>query len=601
MRRPSLRLDSPSRYNHIAIIASVVVVMLLSTNVARVSADIVSSAGSYDSQRVTINIVLDSSTSLSAGWDVQLFLDTDRNQSTGYAGGYDVIVRAVDDTNSAIADVQTTLGAGGAGGWGMMLASATVQQPTAQQVTISFSFVEAGLVARSYRYKIETYFSDSLDDVLGNQTTGSGGPVDCNSNGVSDPQDIESGTSLDCNQNGNPDECDVADGLSSDANANGVPDECESFQCVNHVDCDDGNPCTDDACLSGACQFAGNNLACDDDDSCTINDICTGGQCAGTLSTACQNPTCTNDIDCDDGNACTTDFCDSSKCYFTVNSVSCDDGDNCTENDICSNGVCQGIAIPSCATPECIANIDCDDVNTCTTNVCASGVCVFAHFPGLCDDADDCTINDACISGVCVGSPNPTCQTAPPEIVDEVVEKNSPSDDCPSDPSKDEPGQCGCGIEDFDFDGDGVADCVDACPEDEFKLLPGACGFHNEDYDSDGDGVADCVDKCPMDSHKKEPELCGCGNADLDEDHDGVVDCIDRCLRTAMGDPVNEQGCNADIEEFQPVAVEEESPLPQSRGFCGAFGLVSWSATLLGLFGLGRKAKRFTLYAERVS
>lgn len=33
-------------------------------------------------------------------------------------------------------------------------------------------------------------------------------------------------------------------------------------------------------------------------------------------------------------------------------------------------------------------------------------------------------------------------------------------DDCPSDPAKDDPGVCGCGVADTDSDGDGTPDCL---------------------------------------------------------------------------------------------------------------------------------------------
>ena len=52
-------------------------------------------------------------------------------------------------------------------------------------------------------------------------------PLDCNSNGVPDDQDITSGTSEDCNNNDVPDECDIDSGTSLDTNENGIPDECE--------------------------------------------------------------------------------------------------------------------------------------------------------------------------------------------------------------------------------------------------------------------------------------------------------------------------------------------------------------------------------------
>jgi hypothetical protein len=61
---------------------------------------------------------------------------------------------------------------------------------------------------------------------------------DCNSNGVSDDQDVAVGTSFDCNTNGIPDECDITSGTSNDVNTNVIPDECEP-DCNENVVPDD--------------------------------------------------------------------------------------------------------------------------------------------------------------------------------------------------------------------------------------------------------------------------------------------------------------------------------------------------------------------------
>jgi hypothetical protein len=48
---------------------------------------------------------------------------------------------------------------------------------------------------------------------------------------------------------------------------------------------------------------------------------------------------------------------------------------------------------------------------------------------------------------------------------------------CPIDSLKAEPGACGCGVPDDDFDGDGAPDCVDACPDNAGRSSPmGPCG-----------------------------------------------------------------------------------------------------------------------------
>ena len=48
-----------------------------------------------------------------------------------------------------------------------------------------------------------------------------------------------------------------------------------------------------------------------------------------------------------------------------------------------------------------------------------------------------------------------------------------------------------------DTDGDGTADCVDNCPDDPNKTEPGECGCGFADTDTDQDGTLDCNDPCP--------------------------------------------------------------------------------------------------------
>ena len=48
-----------------------------------------------------------------------------------------------------------------------------------------------------------------------------------------------------------------------------------------------------------------------------------------------------------------------------------------------------------------------------------------------------------------------------------------------------------------DTDNDGTPDCLDNCPDDPNKTEPGDCGCGVADTDTDGDGIADCIDPCP--------------------------------------------------------------------------------------------------------
>jgi hypothetical protein len=57
---------------------------------------------------------------------------------------------------------------------------------------------------------------------------------------------------------------------------------------------------------------------------------------------------CTTAADCQDADPCTDDACAGTTCANTPNTAACDDGDPCTASDTCSNRVCQGTAIGGC-------------------------------------------------------------------------------------------------------------------------------------------------------------------------------------------------------------------------------------------------------------
>lgn len=74
-------------------------------------------------------------------------------------------------------------------------------------------------------------------------------------------------------------------------------------ECTSSADCDDGNPCTTDACGAAGCTYeADDQAACDDGDACTETDVCSEGACAGVPR------------ECDDENECTIDWCVAGEC-----------------------------------------------------------------------------------------------------------------------------------------------------------------------------------------------------------------------------------------------------------------------------------------------
>jgi len=171
---------------------------------------------------------------------------------------------------------------------------------------------------------------------------------------------------------------------------------CQANVCVGDVaaPCDDGNPCTQSACVPmTGCQHTPMDAPCDDDNPCTQDDACAEGTCAGAP------------VDCNDDDVCTDDACDPLiGCLYTFNTAACDDLDACTADDVCMNGTCVAGSL-----------VTCPDLGPCTDEVCVSpGGC--EAIPNLlpCDDGDPCTVNDFCsLEGACTGL-DVGCQPAPP-------------------------------------------------------------------------------------------------------------------------------------------------------------------------------------------
>ncbi len=101
----------------------------------------------------------------------------------------------------------------------------------------------------------------------------------------------------------------------ADGDACTVSDACKIGSCVvgTKKGCDDGNPCTIDACdtKTGQCTTTAASGACDDGDACTDGDTCVAGKCTAGKNKAC-----------DDKNPCTVDSCDVAKgCAYKVDAA----------------------------------------------------------------------------------------------------------------------------------------------------------------------------------------------------------------------------------------------------------------------------------------
>ncbi len=62
--------------------------------------------------------------------------------------------------------------------------------------------------------------------------------------------------------------------------------------CITHADCHDGNLCTLDACVAGACSHTPNALPCDDGLFCNGADTCSGGTCSLHAGDPCGGFAC---------------------------------------------------------------------------------------------------------------------------------------------------------------------------------------------------------------------------------------------------------------------------------------------------------------------
>jgi hypothetical protein len=144
--------------------------------------------------------------------------------------------------------------------------------------------------------------------------------------------------------------------------------------CTTAADCDDGNPCTVDACnLSLGCQHTPGN--------------------AGTVCRAAAGA-------CDAAETCngTSAVCPADG--QQPNGTSCSDGNACTVGDACQGGVC----LPGAPTT-------CNDNNACTDDACnpLTGLCTFTNDnTNTCTDGDVCT-TDTCSGGACVHAPSGLC------------------------------------------------------------------------------------------------------------------------------------------------------------------------------------------------
>lgn len=165
--------------------------------------------------------------------------------------------------------------------------------------------------------------------------------------------------------------------------------------CTSAYECDDGDPCTGDACLEGVCsngpKVAGccaSDAECEDGTDCTL-DRCEQNQCVAKKIGTC----CEIGLQCDDGDPCTDELCDTGICVYS-DVPGCNSGGGGRDGGKCGDGACDaGEGCQNCP----------QDCGACGS--CGDGTCGFA------EDCQSCSADcGSCASSQC--SPGSKCCTA---------------------------------------------------------------------------------------------------------------------------------------------------------------------------------------------
>ncbi|MCA9517257.1 MAG: hypothetical protein KC635_20095, partial [Myxococcales bacterium] len=133
-----------------------------------------------------------------------------------------------------------------------------------------------------------------------------------------------------------------------DSDGDGVGDACECLgvTCEPVAGCDAAGTCDP---RTGACvapEDCGSGGCLDDPASCDDGDACNGVEACDAAG-ACVAGTPPT---VDDGDPCTIDACDpvDGVTHAPATGMACDDGDDCTAEDACSDGACVGAPVPGC-------------------------------------------------------------------------------------------------------------------------------------------------------------------------------------------------------------------------------------------------------------
>ncbi|HKY64245.1 MAG TPA: vWA domain-containing protein [bacterium] len=445
----------------------------------------------------------------------------------------------------------------------------------------------------------------------------------CGGNGT-----CQAGTSLTCNDNSlcTTDSCNPAsgcvftpktcdDGLSCSVDSCNPQDgqcsfDTSSCECDEASDCNDGNACTDNACVQGECVYTNDNgNSCDDGLFCNGTESCDAGECkhsgdpcaaGGECADSCDEETnsCNDEAgtSCNDGdgNACTSGECNGDgACVSHNNDAECDDGNPCTLDDECSGGDCAGTpkscddgvsctpdscneGTGECENPtgecECVTDGDCDDGNECTTEFCNDqNQCERSNNENECDDGLFCNGSDTCGGGTCSVHAGDPCGTGG-ECANSCNEETDSCNDPAGTPCTDDGKVCTtntCNGDGECVSTDNELGCDDGnpCTEND-TCSEGECNPGTE---------KDCADErsCSEDSCNEGTGLCEhdlseCG-CSLDADcNDGDPCTVDSCNQDSGTCDNSEIDTGATCDDNDACTIDDQC---DAEGVCGGVTL----------------------------
>jgi len=221
-------------------------------------------------------------------------------------------------------------------------------------------------------------------------------------------------------------------------------------------------------------------------------DQCVKQQCKHTPIGGC----CIEDDDCG-STACYNAFCDRNtyvcKVTPTPNGTICDDNDDCTVNDKCYDSKCTG------------SRLTCNTGSTCSSGYCLKGSgCIFTNAnDGIeCTDNNKCTVGDHCWSGMCASGIQKDCSHYDSECsvgVCDTVTGECKSMARNNNMACDDGGSCT--VNDHCQGGTCKGDentCWDNNPCTINRCVEGiGCMVRHEDFNMTCIQACDCDDKCP--------------------------------------------------------------------------------------------------------